>query len=105
MSLQHGFRGRIGLLQIDAPVPQLFERDFRTGDGAADERARPNDTKITIEVPDFGLPRHGTIGAVEQIGLRPRSLRESEDNRFDRGAKPSGFRSARSARQFGTVLG
>ena len=71
MALQHCLRRGVRLLQIDAPVAQFFQRNFSTGDGAADERAGANDTKIAVEIFDLGLAGQGsrTIGTIEQMRL------------------------------------
>lgn len=77
VALQDRFRRDVGLLHIDAPVPQLFQRDFRAGHGAADERTGPNNAKIAVEIFDFGLAgqRKGTVGTIEQVHLRCRAAR------------------------------
>src|SRR5437879_3471437 len=50
MPLQHGDRLRIGLLQVDAPVFQLVERDAGVGDGAADIGAGRDHAEIAVEI-------------------------------------------------------
>src|SRR5262245_20638022 len=59
VALEDRIGAYIGLLQVDAPVFQLFQRDRDPGDGAAHERARPHDAEIAVEEPDLGFPRHG----------------------------------------------
>ena len=49
VSLQHGFRRRIGLLQLDAPVFEFLQRNRHAGHCASHERARTNDAKIAVE--------------------------------------------------------
>ena len=70
--LQHRLRRDIGFLQFDAPVPELFKRNGKTGDGATHERARPYDAEITVEVFDLGLAGHRgwAIGTIQQLHLR-----------------------------------
>src|SRR5262249_2714043 len=67
MSLQHGFRIDVGLLQVDAPIFQLFERDRQASYRAAHEGTRPHDAKVAVEILDLGLTRHGgrAIGSVQ----------------------------------------
>src|SRR2546423_3249365 len=50
MPLQHGDGLRIGLLQIDAPVFQLVERDAGVGDGAADIGSGRDHAEIAVEI-------------------------------------------------------
>ncbi len=72
MPLQHRLGRRIGFLQLDAPIPQLLERDRHPCHRAAHKGARPHDAKIAIEIFDVGLAGHGnrTISTIEQIDLR-----------------------------------
>ena len=72
MALQHGLGRRIGLLPIDAPVFQLFERDRRAGHRASHECAGPHHAKIAIEISDLGLAGHWrrTIESIQHIRLR-----------------------------------
>src|SRR5882757_4381387 len=56
--LQHDLGRGVGLLQIDAPVFQFFERDRHAGDRATHEGAGPGDAEIAIEVFDLGLAIH-----------------------------------------------
>src|SRR5215813_11960687 len=58
MAPQHGLRRHVGLLQIDTPVFELFERDRRAGHGATHEGAGPQHAEIAVEVLDLGLARH-----------------------------------------------
>ena len=62
----------VGLLQIDAPVFELFEWDREARHRTAHERTGPHDAKITVEILDLRLARHrrGTIGSIEHIRLR-----------------------------------
>jgi hypothetical protein len=66
--LQNGLGGRIGFLQIDAPVSQFLKRNGRPGHGAANERTGPYDAEIAVQVFDFSLSgtRGPTICAIEQ---------------------------------------
>src|SRR3954468_24957162 len=48
--LQHRLRLGIGLLQIDAPVFQLVERNAYVGDGAADIGSRRDHAKVAVEI-------------------------------------------------------
>ena len=66
--LQHRLRRGIGLLQVDAPVFELLERDRHAGDRAAHEGAGPHDAEIAVEIFDLGLAVHrrGAIVAIEQ---------------------------------------
>src|SRR6266699_3205130 len=50
LALQHNLRRQIGLLQIDAPVLELFERNGGAGHGATHECARSHDPKVSIEI-------------------------------------------------------
>src|SRR5256714_12261769 len=72
MALQDGFGRDIGLLQVDAPILELFERDRCPGDGTAHESARPQHAKIAVEVFDLGLSSHGgrPIGTIEHQASR-----------------------------------
>src|ERR1700730_10282161 len=76
MPLQHGFRIDVGLLQVNAPIFQLFERDRQAGHRATHEGTRPHDAKIAVKVFDLGLTRHGgrTIGSVQQACLHATGL-------------------------------
>jgi hypothetical protein len=66
--LQNGLGGRIGFLQIDAPVSQFLKGNGRPGHGAANERTGPYDAEIAVQVFDFSLSgtRGPTICAIEQ---------------------------------------
>ena len=66
--LHHRLGRGIGLLELDAPVFQLLERDRHAGHGAAHEGARPHDAEIPVEKLDLGLSRHRrrAIVAVQQ---------------------------------------
>src|SRR5262249_19127459 len=68
-TLQHRLRAGIGLLQVDAPVFQLLERDCDAGDGAAHEGARPHHAKVAIEIFELGFAGHrrGAIGSIEHV--------------------------------------
>src|SRR5215204_6522463 len=72
MALQHRLGPRIGLLQVHAPVFELFERDRDPGHGATHEGAGPDDTEIPVEKLDlrFACHRRWAIVAVEH--RRPR---------------------------------
>ena len=72
--LQHRLGRGIGLLQVDAPIAQLLERNRHAGHRAAHERTRPHDAEIAVEIFDIGLAGHRvrTIGAIEQLRLRLR---------------------------------
>ena len=50
MALQHGGRGGVGLLQVDAPVLQLVERDPDVGDGTTHKGAGRDHAEIAIEI-------------------------------------------------------
>ena len=71
MPPQHGFRGRISFLTVDAPVSKLFERNGDPSHAAAHERTRADNAKIAVEISDLSLPGHGggTIGAIEQTDV------------------------------------
>ena len=66
--LQHRLRRGIGLLQIDAPVFELLERDRHAGHRAAHKGAGAHHAEIAIEVFHLGLAAHrrGAIIAIEQ---------------------------------------
>ena len=70
--LHHCFRGSVSLLQIDAPIAKLFQRDGYARHRAADEGTRPHHTEIAIEIFDLGLARHwrGTICTIKHRHLR-----------------------------------
>ena len=72
MPLQHGLGRGIGLLQVDAPVFQLLERDRHAGHGAAHEGAGPHDAEIAVEIFDLGLAGHRrrAIESIEHVALR-----------------------------------
>src|SRR6516165_2856246 len=53
MPLQNGARYRIGLLQVDAPIFQLIERDPRIGHRAAHIGSRRDDAEIAVEILDL----------------------------------------------------
>ena len=57
--LQHGGGNRIGLLQVDAPVFQLVERDPHVGDGAAHIGPGRDHAEIAIQILHlrFAMPR------------------------------------------------
>src|SRR5579872_7564585 len=76
MPLQHRLGGGIGLLPIDAPVFQLFERDRCPGHRTTHIRARSDHAKIAIEILDLGLAGHRrrTFKAIEHFWPPPRSL-------------------------------
>src|SRR5262249_12493750 len=69
MALQHRLGTRIGLLQVDAPVLELLERDRHAGDGAAHERARPDHAKVAVEELDLGFAGHRrwAVVAIEHL--------------------------------------
>src|SRR5262249_19085838 len=50
MPLQHRLRLGIGLLQVDAPVLQLIERDAHVSDGAADIGSRRDHAEVAVEI-------------------------------------------------------
>jgi len=81
MALQDRFRRSVGLLQIDAPIFQFFQRNRGTRDGAADECARAHHAKFAVEVFDFGLTGRWR-GSIEPIEHFLASL--AEQNRSDR---------------------
>src|SRR5262249_56272470 len=69
MALQHRLRVGVWLLEVDAPIFELFERNRYAGDGAAHESARSDDTEISVEIFDLGLARHrgGAVGSVQHV--------------------------------------
>ena len=76
MPLQHGFRIDVGLLQVNASIFQLFERDRQAGHRATHEGTRPHDAKVAVEIFDLGLTRHGgrAIGSVQHARLHATGL-------------------------------
>ena len=96
--LQHRLGRRIGLLQFDAPVFQLLERDRHVGDRAAHECARPDHAEVAVEIFHLRLPRHRrrAAKAVEHVqspfraapALCGRIRREAEHNGSACGVKP-----------------
>src|SRR5262245_54316413 len=111
MALEHGLRGRVGLLMLHAPVFQLLERDRHRRHSTAHECPRAHDTEVAIEVSDLRLAGHlgGSAEAVQHVQSpfragtalsAPKSLQSSkvqvaakqQHSRSDRGIKP--FRSA-----------
>src|SRR5437764_11814131 len=66
MTPQNGVRIYVSLLQIHAPIFQLFERNRQAGDRTAHVCAGAHDAKIAVEILDLGLARHGG-GAIESI--------------------------------------
>jgi len=50
MALQHGGRGGVGFLQIDAPVLQLVERNPDVGDGTTHKGAGRDHAEIAVEI-------------------------------------------------------
>jgi hypothetical protein len=77
-ALQHRLRTGIGFLQLDAPVFELLEWDRRAGHCTTHEGSRPDDAKITIEILDLGLTRHGraVIKAIQHV-MPPSALLEA----------------------------
>src|SRR4051812_23035965 len=69
MPPQHRLWRRIGFLQLDTPVFQLFERDRHIGHRAAHKRARPHDAEVPVEIFHLRFPRHlrGSAKAVEHV--------------------------------------
>jgi hypothetical protein len=55
--LQFGPRTGVGLLQIDVPIAQILELDFRSGHRAEHESAGTQNAKFAIEIFDFGFAR------------------------------------------------
>src|SRR5258707_12245975 len=52
---EHRFGAGIGLLQFDAPIFQLVERDRLAGDCAAHEGSRTDDAIIAVEIAKLGF--------------------------------------------------
>src|SRR5262249_60174493 len=57
-TLQGRLGRRIGFLQIDAPVFELFERDRHAGYRTADKCTGPNDSEIAVERLYYRLITH-----------------------------------------------
>ena len=58
---QRGRRVGIGLLQLDAPIAQLVERNGAAGDGAAHEVARAQHLHFAVEILELGLALEADI--------------------------------------------
>jgi len=71
MTLQDRFRRRIGFLQIDAPVFELFERDWHAGYRTADKRTGPNHAEIAVEIFYFRLAIHRRVAIITIEQKRP----------------------------------
>jgi hypothetical protein len=69
MPFENGLGVDICFLQIHAPVFQLFQGNWQSGDGATHEGAGAYDAKIAIEIPDLGLASHRgrTIESVQHV--------------------------------------
>src|SRR6187431_634899 len=61
VALEGARRVGIGLLQLDAPITKLFERDGAAGDGAAHEIARAQHLHFAVEIFELGLALEADI--------------------------------------------
>src|SRR5208283_2949073 len=67
---RHGRRGgRISFLAVDAPVAEFVEGDWLPCDGATHKSTWANDSKIAVEIFDFGFARidWATINPVHAV--------------------------------------
>ena len=58
-ALEDGLGAGVGLLKVDAPIAQFFERDKRAGHGATDVRPGAQDANVAIEILHLRLRRGG----------------------------------------------
>ena len=67
-ALEDRLGAHVGFLAFDAPVFQLFERNGRSGHGAAHERARPDHPEIAVQELHlrFACGRRIVVEAIEQ---------------------------------------
>jgi hypothetical protein len=84
--LENGLGIDIWLLQIDAPVFQLLERNRQPGDRATHEGTGPHDAKVAVEIFDLGLARHRgrAIEPVQHVPIPP------QEGMRARGSLPAG---------------
>src|SRR5262245_38404854 len=61
VALERARRIGIGLLQLDAPITKLVERDGAAGDGATHEIARAQHLHFAVEIFEFGLALEADI--------------------------------------------
>src|SRR5215471_18195145 len=61
VALERAPRVGIGLLQLDAPITELVERNGPAGDGAAHEVARAQHLHLAIEIFELGLALEADI--------------------------------------------
>jgi dienelactone hydrolase len=90
----HGFGRRVGFLQVDAPIFQLFERNCGAGDRAAHERAGAHDPEIAVKIFELGLAAHGgrPVVSIEHAEkLLQKAVGADEHNRWTTGLKPCAF--------------
>jgi hypothetical protein len=67
MALQDCARESVSLLQVDAPVFQLVERNVSVGDGATNKGSRRDHPEIAVEILH---PRFALAGIAEFIQHR-----------------------------------
>src|SRR5262245_33511993 len=93
MALQDRLGGRIGFLQIDAPIFELLKRNRHPCHSAAHEGTWPHDAEIAIEVFYLCLAVHRrrTVIAVKQQSLRFQAGCPAKHSRSPASAKPSNF--------------
>src|SRR3954451_6856344 len=72
LAVYHGFRRSIGLLQVDAPVLELFKRNGLPGHRATHIGAGAHHAEVAVEIFDFGLAVHRrrAVGTIEQDDLQ-----------------------------------
>ena len=92
MPLQHGDRLRVGLLQIDAPVFQLVERDAHLGDGAADIGSWRDHAKVAVEILHLRFTAARGAELVQQDDVL--RFESGGPNRLELGARSTHFRNA-----------
>src|SRR4029077_12955944 len=51
----------IGLLQLDAPIAQILERNGPAGDRAAHEVARRQHLHLAVEIPELGFSLEANV--------------------------------------------
>src|SRR6476620_3688842 len=61
IALERGSGIDIGLLQLDAPIAQILERNGAPSDGAAHEITRRHDLHLSVEISELGFALEANV--------------------------------------------